>query len=184
MSKRVALGFDHAAFNMREELIDIIKASGAVSEVVSMGSLSASSVDYPDYAQEVCEAIMHGKVDYGVLVCGTGIGMSIAANKFHGIRAALCFDHVTAQLARQHNDAHVVCVGVRTSGMEIIRDILTTFLTTEFSTEGRHGGRVSKIADIEKKEMKEPLWNCKEVHNHDHINGNHHAENDANCGCD
>ncbi|KAK7198193.1 ribose 5-phosphate isomerase [Novymonas esmeraldas] len=155
MSKRVALGCDHAVYSAHNEIIDIIKNTGVVSEVQYMGPPSAASVDYPDYAARVCEAILNGEADTGILVCGTGIGMSIAANKFNGIRAALCYDHVTAQLCRQHNDAHIVCIGVRTSGMEIIRDIVTTFLTTEFSTEGRHGGRVAKISAIESKQMKE-----------------------------
>ncbi|KAG5499940.1 hypothetical protein GH5_04079 [Leishmania sp. Ghana 2012 LV757] len=154
MSKRVALGCDHAAFDTHQEIMEMITATGVVSRVLYMGPSSAASVDYPDYAAQVCEAILKGEADVGILLCGTGIGMSIAANKFKGIRAALCHDHVTAQLSRQHNNAHVLCVGVRTSGLEVIRDIITTFLTTEVSTEGRHGGRVAKITGIEVEQMK------------------------------
>ncbi|KAG5475118.1 hypothetical protein CUR178_04569 [Leishmania enriettii] len=154
MSKRVALGCDHAAFDTHQEIMEMITATGVVSKVLYMGPSSAASVDYPDYAAQVCEAILKGEADLGILLCGTGIGMSIAANKFKGIRAALCHDHVTAQLSRQHNNAHVLCVGVRTSGLEVIRDIITTFLTTEVSTEGRHGGRVAKITGIEVEQMK------------------------------
>ncbi|KAG5474776.1 hypothetical protein LSCM4_03953 [Leishmania orientalis] len=154
MSKRVALGCDHAAFDTHQEIMEMITATGVVSKVLYMGPSSAASVDYPDYAAQVCEAILKGEADVGILLCGTGIGMSIAANKFKGIRAALCHDHVTAQLSRQHNNAHVLCVGVRTSGLEVIRDIITTFLTTEVSTEGRHGGRVAKITGIEVEQMK------------------------------
>ncbi|GET90120.1 ribose 5-phosphate isomerase, putative [Leishmania tarentolae] len=155
MSKRVAVGCDHAAYATHQEIMDMIKATGAASKVMYMGPSSNVSVDYPDYAAQVCEAILKGEADTGILICGTGIGMSIAANKFRGIRAALCYDHVTARLSRQHNNAHVLCIGVRTSGMEIIRDIIETFLRTEPLTEGRHGNRIHKITVIEEEQMKD-----------------------------
>ncbi|KAI5685837.1 Ribose [Leishmania braziliensis] len=154
MSKRVALGCDHAAYDIHQEIMDMITTTGVVSKVIYMGPSSASSVDYPDYAAQVCEAILKGEADTGILVCGTGIGMSIAANKFSGIRAALCNDHVTAQLCRQHNNANVLCLGARTCGMEILRDIIITFLTAEPSKEGRHGSRIAKITEIEREQMK------------------------------
>ncbi|KAG5500526.1 hypothetical protein JKF63_03620 [Porcisia hertigi] len=153
MSKRVALGCDHAVYSAYQEIVGIITATGIVSSVSYMGPSSAASVDYPDYAAQVCQAILKGEADTGILICGTGIGMSIAANKFNGIRAALCHDHVTAQLSRQHNNAQVLCIGVRTCGMEVIRDIITTFLSTEFSTEGRHSCRIAKITEMEKQQM-------------------------------
>nr|AEW46848.1 ribose 5-phosphate isomerase B [Leishmania donovani] len=160
MPKRVALGCDHAVYAAHQEIIGMINACSAVSKVMYMGPSSDSSVDYPDYAAQVCEAILKGEADTGILVCGTGIGMSIAANKFRGIRAALCYDHVTARLSRQHNNAHILCIGVRTSGPEIIRDIIETFLTTEPLEEGRHGSRLDKITVIEEQQMEDKQRWC------------------------
>lgn len=149
MQKRVAFSCDHAVVAVKDDVIDMIKSSGAALSVVYMGPNSEKSVDYPDFAAPVCEAILKGEVDMGFLLCGTGIGMSIAANKYKGIRAALCHDHVTAFLCRNHNDANVVCIGERVTGMEVIRDIILTALTTPFSEGERHVNRLNKVKVIE-----------------------------------
>lgn len=127
----------------------MIRRPGIVEEVQYFGPSSGASVDYPDFAKQVCEAVVSGKADAGILVCGTGIGMSIAANKVRGIRAALCHDHVTAQLCRLHNDANVLCIGERTSGLEVMRDIIETYLATDFSRQARHVGRLEKVKAME-----------------------------------
>ncbi|KPA85242.1 putative ribose 5-phosphate isomerase [Leptomonas pyrrhocoris] len=149
MPMRVAFSCDHAAVHVHNEVMEMIKSSGTATSVVYMGPDSEQSVDYPDFAAPVCEAIQKGEVDMGFLLCGTGIGMSIAANKYKGIRAALCHDHVTAFLCRNHNDANVVCIGERVCGLEVIRDIILTALTTEFSHGERHMSRLSKVKTIE-----------------------------------
>lgn len=151
--KRVAFSCDHAAVRVRDEVIEMIKSSTSVASVVYMGPDSEKSVDYPDFASPLCEAIQKGEIDIGFLLCGTGIGMSIAANKHKGIRAALCHDHVTAFLCRNHNDANVVCIGERVTGMEVIRDIILTTLNTDFSHGERHVGRLDKVKDIEQREL-------------------------------
>lgn len=151
--KRVAFSCDHAAVAVKDEVIEMIKSSGTVQSVTYMGPGSTKSVDYPDFAAPVCEAIQKEEVDMGFLLCGTGIGMSIAANKYKGIRAALCHDHVTAFLCRNHNDANVVCIGERVTGMEVIRDIILTALNTEFSKGERHVSRLSKVKAIEEHEL-------------------------------
>lgn len=151
MVRKVAFACDHAAVLKRQEIIDMIKEADSTIEVEYMGPTENVSVDYPDYAEKVALAVASGAAECGVLVCGTGIGMSIAANKVKGIRAALCHDHLTAQLTRVHNDANIVCIGERVCGMELIRDILITFLTTPFSQGDRHKTRIAKVAAIEKR---------------------------------
>lgn len=149
MSRKIAFACDHAAYHCYQEIVGFIKAAGSDIDVVYMGPTDANAVDYPDYALKVAEAVAKGEFEKGVLVCGTGIGMSIAANKVKGVRAALCHDHTTAYLTRQHNDANVVCVGERVVGMEVMKDILVTFLTTPYSNVERHTNRINKVAAIE-----------------------------------
>ncbi len=117
-----------------------------------LGTTSEDSVDYPDYAEKVALGVAGGAADRGVLVCGSGIGMSIAANKVPGIRAALAWNEETARLSREHNDANIVAVGARTTPFETIDTIIRTFMTTEFS-DGRHQQRIRKIAQIEKNDQ-------------------------------
>ncbi|EPY34653.1 ribose 5-phosphate isomerase B [Strigomonas culicis] len=149
MPRVVAFSCDHAAYHIKDTIVDLIKGVSADIEVLYLGPQNAGSVDYPDYAQVLCEAVTSGRAEVGVLLCGTGIGMSIAANKVPGIRAALCHERLTAQLARLHNNANVVCAGERIVGLEVIRDIITTFLTTEFTNEARHEKRIAKIHQLE-----------------------------------
>jgi ribose 5-phosphate isomerase B len=144
---KIAIGSDHAGHDLKEAVRKLVEELG--HEVQDGGSRSAAeSVDYPDYAAAVARAVASGAADRGILVCGTGIGMSMAANKVAGVRAALCHDHVTARLAREHNDANVLCLGGRTTGAEVALDAVRTFLATAFAG-GRHARRVSKIAELE-----------------------------------
>nr|3K7O_A Chain A, Ribose 5-phosphate isomerase [Trypanosoma cruzi strain CL Brener]3K7O_B Chain B, Ribose 5-phosphate isomerase [Trypanosoma cruzi strain CL Brener]3K7S_A Chain A, Ribose 5-phosphate isomerase [Trypanosoma cruzi strain CL Brener]3K7S_B Chain B, Ribose 5-phosphate isomerase [Trypanosoma cruzi strain CL Brener]3K7S_C Chain C, Ribose 5-phosphate isomerase [Trypanosoma cruzi strain CL Brener]3K7S_D Chain D, Ribose 5-phosphate isomerase [Trypanosoma cruzi strain CL Brener]3K8C_A Chain A, len=149
MTRRVAIGTDHPAFAIHENLILYVKEAGDEFVPVYCGPKTAESVDYPDFASRVAEMVARKEVEFGVLACGSGIGMSIAANKVPGVRAALCHDHYTAAMSRIHNDANIVCVGERTTGVEVIREIIITFLQTPFSGEERHVRRIEKIRAIE-----------------------------------
>jgi ribose 5-phosphate isomerase B len=139
----IAIASDHGGLDLKTLLVGELKAAGV--PVVDLGTMTHDSVDYPDYAHAVARAIADGQVERGVLVCGTGIGMSIAANRFKNIRAALCRDVTEARLCRQHNDANVLCLGGRTTGPEVAKDCLRTFLDTKFEG-GRHARRVSKLS--------------------------------------
>jgi ribose 5-phosphate isomerase B len=144
---KIAIAADHAGYAAKEEIKAVIKSMG--HEVLDQGTNSDASVDYPDYAEKVARAVVGGKADRGVLICGTGIGMSIAANKVDGIRAALITDEKTADLSRRHNDANVFCAGSRITSVVKIAECLKVWLQTEFEG-GRHVVRVGKIAGLEK----------------------------------
>ena len=148
MVSTVALGADHAGFELKEALKAWLIDSGY--QVLDFGTHSPESVDYPDYASQVAEAVADHKVERGVLVCGTGIGMAIAANKMPGVRAALCSDLYTARMSREHNDANVLTLGGRLMGREMALDILRMWLESEF-LGGRHQRRVDKIDEIERR---------------------------------
>ena len=139
----IAIGSDHAAFELRYHLIDHLKERGA--EVKDFGTFENKSCDYPDYAKAVCECVLSKEADFGILVCGTGIGMSMTANKFKGIRAALVGDELSAEATRAHNDANVLCMGARVTTHEMAERILDIFLDTPFSNEEKHIRRISKI---------------------------------------
>ena len=143
---RVAIASDHAGFVLKEDLKRFLAELGVRFD--DLGPSTDAQVDYPDYAALVADAIVAGRADRGILVCGTGIGMSIAANKVHGIRAALLTDEHAAELSRAHNDANVMAVGGRTTPPAIARAIVRRFLETPFSG-GRHAQRVEKIAGLE-----------------------------------
>jgi ribose 5-phosphate isomerase B len=143
---KIAIGADHAGFAAKEEIKSVIKALG--HQVVDAGTSSDASVDYPDFADKVAQAVVSQEADRGVLICGTGIGMSIAANKVHGIRAALVTDEKTADLSRRHNDANVFCAGARVTPVVKIAESLKVWLQTPFEG-GRHQNRVNKIAALE-----------------------------------
>ncbi|GAB4368409.1 MAG: ribose 5-phosphate isomerase B [Kiloniellaceae bacterium] len=141
--KSIAIGSDHAGFDLKAKLVEALKTSGY--QVLDVGTNDATnSVDYPDFGKAVAEAVTSGKVDGGVVVCGTGIGISIAANRHPGIRAALCHDVTMARLCREHNDANVLALGARLIGETVAKDCLDTFLTTDFAGE-RHVRRVEKL---------------------------------------
>ena len=143
---KIAIGADHAGFAAKEEIKAVIKALG--HQIVDAGPASDASVDYPDFAEKVARAVVNQEADRGVLICGTGIGMSIAANKVRGIRAAVITDEKTADLSRRHNDANVFCAGARITPVVKIAESLKVWLQTPFEG-GRHQNRVGKISAIE-----------------------------------
>lgn len=138
----IAIAADHAGVSLKETLKSELDELGF--DVLDLGTNGPESVDYSDYANAMADTILEGKVKRGVLVCGSGIGVSIAANRHPGIRAALCHDAVTARLARQHNDANVLVLGARTIGLEVAKDCLRIFFDTAFEG-GRHARRVAKL---------------------------------------
>jgi ribose 5-phosphate isomerase B len=142
---RIGIGADHAAFSMKNALAESLRARG--HEVVDLGPQTPDRVDYPDYAARVAAAVASGRCERGVLVCGTGIGMSIAANKVPGIRAALVHDPFTARLAAEHNHANVLCFGARVHALEYALELVSAWLATPF--EPRHQPRLDKIGALE-----------------------------------
>lgn len=136
---KIAIGADHGGFHLKEIIRVLVKELG--HEVQDMGCYSTASVDYPDLAKLVCEKVDANTVDRGILICGTGLGMSMAANRYVHVRAALCHDHYTARMSREHNDANVLCMGERVIGLGVAEDIVRTWLAVEFSG-GRHLGRI------------------------------------------
>lgn len=141
----IVIASDHAGFELKTLLAEELRALGY--EVLDLGTDGPGSVDYPDYAGALSEVIAEGRAEQGVLVCGTGIGIAMAANKHHGIRAAVCHDETSARLARAHNNANVLALGERLIGAEVAKACLRTFLETEFEG-GRHQRRVAKIDSI------------------------------------
>ena len=145
--KKIAIACDHGGYELKLEIMKKLTEMGV--EYVDFGTNSTESVDYPIYAAKVCEAITSGETELGILVCGTGIGMSMAANKHRGIRAAVCADTFSARMTRAHNDANMICMGARVTGVCLAEDILHAFLDAEFEG-GRHAIRVDMMMDIEK----------------------------------
>lgn len=144
----IAIASDHAGFALKSELVAELGRLGHTA--LDFGPADTGSVDYPDFAAKVTSAVTEGKAPLGVLICGTGIGMSISANKVHGIRAALCHTEFEARATRQHNDANVLCLGQRVTGVGVALEILKVFLAGSFEG-GRHAGRVEKIRALEAK---------------------------------
>ena len=145
---RIALGSDHAGFSLKEKAREYLTAQGY--DVADQGPAAPDPVDYPDFAEKVAERVAAKEADFGVLVCGTGLGMAMAANKVPGIRAATCTDTLSAHYARAHNDANVLTLGGRLTDEATARKILDTWLATPFEG-GRHERRVSKISDIDQR---------------------------------
>ncbi len=145
LNKPVAVGADHAGFEYKNIIIDLLKSKGL--KVTDLGTYSTSSVDYPDFAHPVANAVQSGEAGFGVLVCGSGNGVAIAANKHQDIRAALCWTEEIATLARQHNNANIVCIPARFVSLSVAQDVVTAFLETSFEG-GRHQNRVNKIACV------------------------------------
>ena len=139
---KIALASDHAGFSEKEKLKPLLQDMGL--EVDDLGTISEDSVDYPDYARKVAEEVADGRADQGLLVCGSGTGMAITANKVRGVRAAVAWSEETARLARQHNDANVLAIGARTTPAEQIPGIVRAWFNTNFEG-GRHADRVAKI---------------------------------------
>ena len=143
---KIALASDHAGYAEKERLKQLLQELGF--EIQDFGTVSEESVDYPDYARKVAEAVSEGEAEQGVLICGSGTGMAITANKIPGVRAAVAWSEETARLARQHNDANVLAIGARTTPQSDIPKIVRAWFDTRFDG-GRHAARVEKIKQIE-----------------------------------
>jgi ribose 5-phosphate isomerase B len=144
---KIAVGSDHRGFEAKKRIVLLLGQLG--HEIVDMGTNAPDSVDYPDFAIQVAQAVGDKRVDRGILICGTGIGMCIAANKVHGVRAAPCHDSITAEMSRRHNDANILCLSGDLLGEELIDRMVRIWLQTEFEG-GRHARRVEKIEHFEK----------------------------------
>lgn len=143
---KIAIGNDHAAVEMKNEIIAFLKELG--HEVINFGTDSGESVNYPVYGEKVGRAVASGEADCGIAICGTGVGISLAANKVKGVRAVVCSEPYSAKLAKQHNNANVLCFGARVIGIELAKMIVTEWLNAEFEG-GRHADRVKMIMEIE-----------------------------------
>lgn len=143
-TETIAIAADHAGFDLKETLKAELEARGFAA--LDLGAHGRESVDYPDFADALAAALEDGRASRGVLICGTGIGISIAANRHRHLRAAVCHDTTSARLARQHNDANVLALGARLVGPEVARDCLAVFLATAFEGGGRHDRRIAKMS--------------------------------------
>lgn len=146
MIRMIAIGSDHGGYELKEHVKKHLQDKGI--EVKDYGTYSEASVDYPDCAKPVCEAVQNGTAENGILICGTGIGISIAANKYKGIRAALCGDVYSAEMTKRHNNANIICMGGRVIGRELAFMIVDTWMNAEFEG-GRHADRIAKIHAVE-----------------------------------
>jgi RpiB/LacA/LacB family sugar-phosphate isomerase len=147
---RVTLASDHAGFELKNEMMDVVRKLG--HEPIDAGAHQYDPKDdYPDFAEALGRMVRDGAADRGVLICGSGVGASVAANKMHGIRAAVCHDHYSAHQGVEHDDMNVLVVGSRVIGSEMARDVIGAFLTARFSGEERHRRRLSKVEEIEKR---------------------------------
>ncbi len=148
---KIAVGCDHAAVELKESIVNQVRDLG--HDVTDFGTDGPQSVDYPDFGEKVSLAVQSGEADRGILICGTGIGMSIVANKFPGIRAALCSEPFSARMSRLHNDANILVMGARTTGLNLAQAIVDAWFATDFEG-GRHADRLEKITFIEERYKK------------------------------
>ncbi|MGB9181401.1 MAG: ribose 5-phosphate isomerase B [Pyrinomonadaceae bacterium] len=150
---KIAIGADHGGFPLNERVIEELRAAG--HEVLDFGTHDGSRPDdYPDYALAVGQSVQSGGADVGILICGSGVGASVAANKLKGVRAALCGDTYSAHQSREHDDCNVLCLGARVTGVELALEIVRAFVAANFTAEERHRRRLAKIAQIEMLAMK------------------------------
>lgn len=149
--RKIIVGADHGGVRLKDDLVAMLSSTGQY-KIVDKGTHGGASVDYPKIAESVCTEVSANNDATGILVCGSGIGISISANKVKGIRAALVHDAYTARMARQHNDANVICLGERVTGSEVAKDAVRVFLESQFEG-GRHANRVKLISDLEEKNM-------------------------------
>jgi len=149
---RIACGFDHAGFPLKEMVLDTLRSAG--HEVLDLGTNSTEPVDYPDVAVRVGDAVRDGRAERGVLVCGSGAGVAVAATKMVGIRAATAEDTYTAHQSVEHDDVNVLCMGARVTGPELAVEILRAFAAASFTGEERHRRRLEKVKEIERREAK------------------------------
>jgi len=140
---KIAIGCDHGGYGLKEDIRALVLELG--HEIEDCGCYGPASVDYPDFAEAVCQAVRSGNCKRGILICGSGIGMSMAANRYREIRAALCHELFTARLSREHNDANVLCLGARIVGPGLALEMVRVWLTTEFAG-GRHQGRIDRFS--------------------------------------
>ena len=147
---KICVGCDHGAVELKKTVLEVLQEFPAI-EAEDVGTYSGESVDYPDIAQKVCEKVTSGAADRGIVLCGTGIGISIAANKIKGIRAALCHDIFSARMSREHNDANVLAMGGRVIGAGPAGDIVRAWVSTDFSQGERHKRRIEKMMALENK---------------------------------
>ena len=150
---KIAVATDHRGFAIKNKILTMIADLG--HDALDMGTDSADSVDYPDFGAKVAQAVSEGRVDRGILICGTGMGMCITANKFFGVRAASCHDDLTAEMSRRHNDANVLCLSADLLGDRLVNRMVNIWLKTEFEG-GRHARRVEKISKIEEEGRQPP----------------------------
>lgn len=143
---KIAIGNDHAAVELKKEIMEYVQSLG--HEAVNFGTDTNESCNYPEYGEKVGRAVVSGEYDCGILICGTGVGISIAANKVKGVRAAVCSDTATARLVKQHNNANIIAFGARIVGSELAKDIVKAYLEAEFMG-GRHQTRIDLIHEIE-----------------------------------
>ncbi len=146
---RIAVACDHAGYPLKSEVVQAIEM--ADHEVIDLGTFGMESVDYPDYAEKAGRAVVNGEADRAIVICGSGVGACIAANKVHGVYAGLCHDTYSAHQAVEHDDMNVLCMGARIIGPEVAKEIVASFLGAVFSNEDRHKRRVGKIRAIEQK---------------------------------
>ena len=144
---RIAAGSDHAGFQLKQEMVEHLRRAG--HEVLDLGTDGAAAADYPDYAEAVGLAIREGRADRGLLICGSGVGVSVAANKIPGIRAGLCHDSYSARQGVEHDDMNVLVLGARVIGSELARDVVDRFVAARYSAEERHARRLAKVNAIE-----------------------------------
>ena len=145
---RIAIGADHAGYPLNERVIEELRNSG--HELIDFGTHDGSVPDdYPDYAKKVGESIQSGSTEIGILICGSGVGAAVAANKLRGIRAALCGDTYSGHQSREHDDCNVLCVGARVTGVELALEIVRAFVNARFTGEERHKRRLAKVAELE-----------------------------------
>ena len=145
---RIVVGADHRGYELKDEIAAVLKRDG--HEVLDVGTSSDESVDYPDYARAIGEALTDGRAERGVLVCGSGVGASIAANKIRGVRAALCHDTYSARQGVEHDDMNVLCLGSRVVGPELALELVRAFLDARLSGEERYRRRLEKVAEMER----------------------------------
>ena len=145
---RIALGCDHGGFPLKQRVVSVVQAAG--HEIVDCGTDSNCSVDYPDFARKVGETILAGRAERGILICGSGVGISVAANKIPGIRAGVCHDIYSAHQGVEHDDMNVLCLGARIVGDEVAVELVRAFVSAQFTNEDRHVRRLNKLLDIER----------------------------------
>ena len=147
---KIAVGFDHAGYAIKKTILEVLQSNG--HEVIDFGTNDETPVDYPDYAAAVAGAVQSGRAERGIVVCGSGVGACIAANKFKGIRAGICHDTYSAHQGVEHDDMNVLCLGARIIGIELAAEITKTFLSAKFTSEKRHLRRLQKVLEIERQQ--------------------------------